>query len=425
MPVWDATSVIMIKRDRKPLPDDAITWFIDSYTNGEVADEQAAALCMAIYLNGLDERELSTWTTAMIDSGHRVVLTDMAKPTVDKHSTGGVGDKISLILCPLMAACGAAMPQVAGRGLGHTGGTIDKMAAIPGWRPELSAEQVGQAMVEIGAVITSASHDLAPADAKLYALRDVTGTVASIPLIASSIMSKKIASGTSALVLDVKVGLGAFMTDVEQARELAETMVGIGQRAGVKTVALLTRMDQPLGRAIGNTLEVDESIDALVDSGPDDIRRVTLALAAEMVALAELDVDPAQVLASGQAMGVFEQMVAFQGGDLKAEMPRARFHRAIRAPQAGWVSSLDALVVGRAAMRLGAGRARKEDKIDYGAGIECLAKVGDRIEADQPLLLLHADDETRFAGAEELLSHGVEIGSDPVEVPDVVIERIA
>ena len=429
MSVWDATSVIITKRDDQPLPDDAIRWFIDAYTNGEVADEQAAALCMAIFLNGLDDRELSTWTEAMIDSGQRVDLEARSggvstRPVVDKHSTGGVGDKISLILCPLMAACGAAMPQVAGPGLGHTGGTIDKMAAIPGWRPDLSPDRLATAMTEIGAVITGASADLAPADAKLYALRDVTGTVASIPLIASSIMSKKIASGTTALVLDVKVGQGAFMTELDQARELAQTMVGIGRRAGVDTVALLTRMDQPLGRAVGNTLEVDETLDVLRGAGPEDVRQVTLALAREMADLVGLDTDPEAVLDSGRAAAVFEDMVRFQGGDLTRELPRAPLHHAVTAPASGYVANLDALAVGRAAVRLGVGRLRKEDTIDYGAGIECLAKVGTRVEAGQPVLLLHASEEARFAVAGELLADAITIADTPPEVPDVIIERV-
>ncbi|MEM9134665.1 MAG: thymidine phosphorylase [Actinomycetota bacterium] len=425
MATWDATSVILTKRDGGRLPDEAIEWFIDAYTNGAVADEQAAALCMAIYFNGLDGDELACWTQAMIDTGERVELADLPRPTVDKHSTGGVGDKISLILCPLVAACGAAMPQVAGPGLGHTGGTIDKMAAIPGWRPTLTPEQVRAAMDDIGAVIISASADLAPADAKLYALRDVTGTVASIPLIASSIMSKKIASGTKALVLDIKVGRGAFMTGVEQARELAETMVGIGRSAGVRTVALLTRMDQPLGRAVGNALEVDESIDTLLGGGPDDITAVTLALATEMVALAGLDADPAAILASGEAYPVFEQMVALQGGDLTVDRARASTHRTIDAPTAGRVTMLDAMAVGVAAVRLGAGRARKEDAIDPAVGIECLVKEGEPVEAGQPVFLIHGNEPARIDAAAELLGTGFEIGADAPPPPDPVIERIA
>ncbi len=422
---WDATSVIMAKRDRQRLPAEAIAWFIDAYTNDQVADEQAAALCMAVYLNGLDGPELAAWTQAMIDSGSRVELGEIDKPTVDKHSTGGVGDKISLILCPLIAACGAAMPQVAGRGLGHTGGTLDKMASIPGWKAELTPSQLRQAMNEVGAVISAASDDLAPADRKLYALRDVTGTVASIPLIASSIMSKKIASGTSSLVLDVKVGRGAFMTSVDDARVLAETMVGIGVDAGVATTALLTRMDHPLGRMVGNTLEVDESIEVLEGGGPDDIRAITLALADEMVAQAGLSADPAAVLDGGAAREVFDRMVRFQGGDPAAERPRSAFTRIIEAKADGYLTDLDALAVGQAAVRLGAGRARKEDTISYGAGIECLVKPGQPVTTGQPLLKLHADDETLFDPAVERLAEATSIGPEPPTIPDVVIERIA
>jgi thymidine phosphorylase len=422
---WDATSVIIAKRDGAVLPPDAISWFIGAYTRGEVADEQAAALCMAVYLNGLDPSELAAWTRAMIDSGTRVVLDGLDRPTVDKHSTGGVGDKISLILCPLVAACGAAVPQVSGRGLGHSGGTLDKMASIPGWQPDLPPERLHQALREVGAVITAASADLAPADRKLYELRDVTGTVASIPLIASSIMSKKIASGTSALVLDVKVGRGAFMTTLDRARVLAETMVGIGNASGVDTVALLTRMDHPLGRAVGNTLEVDESIETLNGAGPGDVRRVTLALAAEMLQLAGIEADPAAALDRGAAADVWDRMVRFQGGDPVAERPRARHQHLVPAAAAGYVTDLDALAVGQAAMRLGAGRVRKEDRIAYGAGIECLAKPGEQVAEGEPVLRLHTDDEALIRPAEEILAAAVSIGPEPPDLPDVVIERIA
>ncbi|MEM8923566.1 MAG: thymidine phosphorylase [Actinomycetota bacterium] len=429
MDTWDATSIILRKRDGHRLPDDAIAWFIDAYTRGEVADEQAAALCMAVYFQGLDGDELATWTEAMIASGSRVDLSGLARPTVDKHSTGGVGDKISLILSPLVAACGAAVPQVAGPGLGHTGGTIDKMAAIPGWYPRLSHERLREAMATTGCVIVSASATLAPADAKLYALRDVTGTVASIPLIASSIMSKKIASGTSALVLDVKVGRGAFMTDVDDARRLAETMVGIGRSAGVATVALLTRMDQPLGRAVGNSLEVDESIAVLRGSATDahrpaDVIEVTVALATEMLALAGLDADPAAVLDSGAAHPLFEEMVAVQGGDLSADRPVAATTEVVRAARSGHVQRLDAMAVGLAAMRLGAGRARKEDEIDPAVGIDCLAKEGDPVEEGQPVLAVHGNDPGRIAVAVELLASAVDIGAEPPPPAPVVIERI-
>jgi thymidine phosphorylase len=417
--------VIIAKRDGEKLPPDAIRWFIDSYTRGSIADEQAAALCMAIYLNGLDGDELSVWTTAMIDSGETVDLGAVRRPTVDKHSTGGVGDKISLILCPLMAACGAAMPQVSGRGLGHTGGTLDKMASIPGWEAELTPDRFQLALEKIGAVITAASDNLAPADRKLYALRDVTGTVASIPLIASSIMSKKIASGTSSLVLDVKVGRGAFMTELSDARELAETMVGIGTAAGIETVALLTRMDWPLGRMVGNSLEVDESVEVLAGGGPADVRAVTLALASEMVTIAGLEVDPAAVLDSGAAAKAFDAMVRFQGGDLAAPRATAGHHHTIRATTDGYVTDIDALTVGQAAVRLGAGRARKEDTISNGAGIECAAKPGDPVVAGQPVLVLHADDPASITSTIERLTDAITIGPEPPPLPDPIIDRIA
>ena len=389
-----------------------------------MADEQAAALCMAIYLNGLDSDELAVWTEAMIESGTRTDLGSVGRPKVDKHSTGGVGDKISLILCPLLAACGAAMPQVAGPGLGHTGGTIDKMASIPGWQADLDPDRLQQALTEIGAVITAASDDLAPADRKLYALRDVTGTVASIPLIASSIMSKKIASGTSSLVLDVKVGRGAFMTNPTDAERLAETMVGIGAAAGIETVALLTRMDWPLGRMVGNSLEVDESLEVLAGGGPADVRAVTLALASEMVRLAGLDVDPAGVLDSGAAAAAFEEMVRFQGGDLDAPRAAAAHRRDVTAGAAGYVTDLDALAIGQAAVRLGAGRARKEDTISYGAGIECVAKPGDRVEAGQPVLVLHTDDPSVLEPTAARLASAITIGEEPPAIPDPVITTV-
>ncbi|MEM7339220.1 MAG: thymidine phosphorylase [Actinomycetota bacterium] len=422
---WDALSVILAKRDGRELPPEAMRWFVEAYTNGQVADEQAAAMCMAVFFNGMSAAELSAWTEAMIDSGTRTDLSAVNRPLVDKHSTGGVGDKISLILCPLVAACGAAMPQVAGRALGHTGGTIDKMEAIPGWDPHLGPEALLAALNEVGAVITAASADLAPADAKLYALRDVTGTVASIPLIASSIMSKKIASGTASLVLDVKVGRGAFMTDLDQARRLAETMVDIGTRAGVKTTALLTRMDQPLGRAVGNSLEVDESIDVLHGGGPTDVVAVTVALATEMLELAGIDADPGAVLASGVVHEVFAAMVARQGGDVTAPRARAPYRHAVAAPSSGFVTAVNALTVGQASGRLGAGRARKEDDVDLGAGIEVLAPVGTEVEAGQPLFLLHSANEQRMAEVNDVLTAAVEIGPEPPDVPDVVIERIA
>lgn len=428
---WDAVSVIIAKRDGEVLPDDAIRWFINAYTEGTVADEQASALAMAVFLNGLTPPELATWTEAMIDTGDRVDHSALGRITVDKHSTGGVGDKVSLILCPLVAACSRelAVPQLAGRGLGHTGGTIDKMESIPGWRPELTAAEMKAMLLDVGAMIASASGNIAPADKKLYALRDTTGTVASIPLIASSIMSKKIAGGTQNLVLDVKIGRGAFMTNVGQARELAETMVGIGQRAGVKTVALLTRMDQPLGSMIGNTVEVNESIELLEggDIAPrsQDLADVTLALAVEMLDMAGIDADPAAVLASGAALPVWEGMVAAQGGDLSAPRPVAAHEQIVEAPSDGYLADYRALDFGIAAVRLGAGRARKGDDISFGAGIELLVKPGSPVSAGQPILRLMSDDASTFEAAADVLADATTIAPEPSEIPDPVIERIS
>ncbi|MGK2950707.1 MAG: thymidine phosphorylase, partial [Acidimicrobiales bacterium] len=395
----DAIELILAKRDGGRLTDDQIDWFIAAYTAGEVGDEQAAALLMAILFRGLDGDELARWTAQMIASGSRADLSGLARPTVDKHSTGGVGDKVSLILCPLIAACGAAVPQTAGRGLGHTGGTIDKMEAIPGWHAALPQAEVVRILEEVGAVINAPGPDLAPADGKLYALRDITGTVESIPLIASSIMSKKIAEGTGALVLDVKVGAGAFMKDLDRARELAETMVGLGASHDVRTMALLTQMDVPLGRTAGNALEVTESVEVLAGGGPSDLVELTVALAREMLELVEIDADPAEVLAGGGAMDAWKAMVRAQGGDPDAELPVASEVEVVRAGATGTLSRLDAMGVGIAAWRLGAGRSRKEDPVSPIAGVAWHATVGDEVTEGQPLLELHIDDAARLSGA--------------------------
>ncbi len=422
---WDAQSLIISKRDGGRLPDEAIDWFIDGYTAGRIPDYQVSAMLMAIYFNGMDTEELARWTSAMIDSGRRFDLSGFERPLVDKHSTGGVGDKVSLILCPLVAACGAVMPQVAGRGLGHTGGTLDKLEAIPGWSPMVEPVRFNEILSDVGCIIAAAGDDLAPADRKLYALRDVTGTVASIPLIASSIMSKKIASGTQALVLDVKVGKGAFMRDVDDARDLARTMVEIGNESGVKTVALLTAMDQPLGVMVGNTLEVDESIEVLAGGGPSDLIDVVVALAREMLALVDIDVDPAEVLASGQAMPVWEQMVAAQGGDLSAPRERAAHQHEIAAADDGWLAELDALAVGLASMRLGAGRATKENDVDFGAGIECLVKPGEPVTAGQTILRLHSNRPETFEVAAELLADAVSYSATEPTTSPLIVDRIS
>jgi thymidine phosphorylase len=423
----DAVEVITAKRDGRELTDAQIDWVVDAYTRGEVAEEQMAALAMAILLNGMDRREISRWTNAMIASGERMDFSVLSRPTADKHSTGGVGDKITLPLAPVVAACGVAVPQLSGRGLGHTGGTLDKLEAIPGWQASLSNEAMVKQLEEVGAVICAAGAGLAPADKKLYALRDVTGTVEAIPLIASSIMSKKIAEGTGTLVLDVKVGSGAFMKDLDRARELAETMVTLGSDAGVTTVALLTDMTTPLGRTAGNALEVRESVEVLAGGGPSDVVELTLALAREMLQGAGVtDIEPADTLSDGRAMDVWRRMVAAQGGDPDAILPTARETHVVTAPATGVLSRLDALAVGLAAWRLGAGRARKEHPVQAGAGVEMHAKPGDTVTRGQPLLTLHSDDADRFDRALAALEDGVEVSdSGSYEAPPIIIDRVA
>jgi thymidine phosphorylase len=427
---FDAVDVITTTRDRKALSDGQIDWVIAAYTRGEVADEQMSALAMAVLLNGMDRREISRWTDAMIASGVRMSFPAEAlggRPTTDKHSTGGVGDKITLPLAPLVAACGAAVPQLSGRGLGHTGGTLDKLESIPGWRASVSREEMLAQLGSVGAVICAAGDDLAPADKKLYALRDVTGTVEAIPLIASSIMSKKIAEGTGALVLDVKVGSGAFMKDVDTARELAATMVALGADHDVRTVALLTDMSTPLGLTAGNALEVRESVEVLAGGGPPDVVELTVTLAREMLAAAGLDgVDPADRLADGSAMDVWKRMIRAQGGDPDAPLPTARETQVVAAPADGVLVGLDAYAVGIAAWRLGAGRARKEDPVQSGAGVEMHAKPGAEVRGGEPLFTLHTDEPDRFARAEEALAGAVVIapeGSRP-DLPGLVLERV-
>ena len=451
----DVVDLIRAKRDGQVLADGEIRWLIGAYTSGEIADEQMSALLMAIYFRGLDPAELRSWTASMIDSGERLDLGAVPAPTVDKHSTGGVGDKVSLVLAPLVASCGAAVPQLSGRGLGHTGGTLDKLESIPGWRAELSNAELISVLRTAGCVICAAGQGLAPADRRLYALRDVTGTVESIPLIASSIMSKKIAEGTAALVLDVKVGTGAFMRDIGDARLLAQTMVTLGAEHGVRTTALLTRMDTPLGLAVGNAVEVEEAVATLADGGPPDLAEVTLALAAEMLALAgqsagstqpasgsgapagspgsagpalagqaPLSAAPAAALADGRALDRYRAMIRAQGGDPDAPLPRAAHAELVTAAESGWLRRLDARGVGMAAWRLGAGRARKEDPVSAAAGVICLAKPGDRVERGQPLLELRGDTGSRFAAARDALAGAIEIGPRPAEAGPLILERI-
>jgi thymidine phosphorylase len=411
-----AVDVIIAKRNRGVLRDDQIDAIVAGYTAGTVAEEQMSALLMAILLNGMTRDEIARWTAAMIGSGIRMDLSDVGRPTVDKHSTGGVGDKISLALAPLVAACGAAVPQLSGRGLGHTGGTLDKMEAIPGWIATMPPERLRSQLADVGAVICAASAELAPADRKLYALRDVTGTVESIPMIAASIMSKKIAEGTSALVLDVKVGRGAFMKDATAAAELAHTMVRLGADAGVRTSALLTDMNVPLGVAVGNAVEVAEAVQVLAGGGPSDVVTLTLELAREMVALAGLDADPARVLASGKAMDAWRAMISAQGAEPDFVLPAPRAKEIVRAPAGGVVARMDALAVGMAAWRLGAGRERKEDAVQSAAGLLCLAKPGDQVAAGAPLFELHTDTPERFAAARAELAGAVDIAPSGTRV---------
>jgi thymidine phosphorylase len=419
----DAVDVIIAKRDGRELADDQIDWVVDAYTRGAVFDYQMSSLAMAILQRGMSRHEIARWTQAMINTGERLDFSSLTRPTADKHSTGGVGDKITLPLAPLAAACGLAVPQLSGRGLGHTGGTLDKLESIPGWRADVTTAQMLSQLDDVGAVVCAAGSGLAPADKKLYALRDVTGTVEAIPLIASSIMSKKIAEGTGVLVLDVKVGSGAFMKDLATARELAQTMVDLGGDAGVTTSALLTDMDTPLGRGIGNALEVTESVEVLAGGGPADVVEVTLALAREMLARAGLDgKDPADALADGSAMDVWRRMISAQHGDPDAPLPTAVHSQDVVADADGVVARMDALGVGIAAWRLGAGRASLEDRIQPGAGVFIHKQLGEAVRAGEPILTLHTDDDARFARAHAALAEACE-GAGALEVAATAPER--
>ena len=426
---FSAVEIIAAKRDRKNLTDPQIDWIIDAFTRGAVADEQMSALLMAIFLNGMDSHETSRWTDAMINSGERMNWSALDRPTVDKHSTGGVGDKITLPLAPLVASCGGAVPQLSGRGLGHTGGTLDKLESIPGWRASLSNAEMLAVLQSCGAVICAAGTGLAPADKKLYALRDVTATVEAIPLIASSIMSKKIAEGTSALVLDVKTGVGAFMSEPARARELAHTMVDLGKRAGVNTRALVTAMDVPLGLTAGNALEVRESVEVLAGGGPADIVELTLILAREMLDTAGIKgKDPEIALRDGSAMDVWRRMIGAQGGDPDAALPKAKESTRVSAQQGGTMLSMDAMKVGVATWRLGAGRSRQGEQVQAGAGIEIHCKPGEQIAQGGPIFTLHTDTPERFARALDILSDAVVIGDlapgGKVERLPLILDRI-
>jgi thymidine phosphorylase len=421
-----AVEIISAKRDRNELTDTQIDWVVSAYTRGVVADEQMSALLMAILLNGMNTREITRWTNAMINSGERMNWSKLDRPTADKHSTGGVGDKITLPLAPLVAACGGAVPQLSGRGLGHTGGTLDKLESIPGWRADLSNDEMLKVLQDCGAVICAAGAGLAPADKKLYALRDVTATVEAIPLIASSIMSKKIAEGTSALVLDVKTGSGAFMSDPKKAAELARTMVALGTAAGVKTRALVTAMDVPLGLTAGNALEVRESVEVLAGGGPADVVELTILLAREMIDAAGIvGKDPADALRDGSAMDHWRRMISAQGGNPDAALPVAKESHQILATNSGTMTTMDAMKVGVAAWRLGAGRSRQGEKVQAGAGVELHAKPGDYVKQGAPIMTLFTDEPARFERALEVIEGAVIIveGGIVDRLP-LVLERI-
>jgi thymidine phosphorylase len=422
---FDVVDLIRTKRDKGVLSTEQIGWLVDAYTRGYVADEQMAAMTMAIFLNGMERSEIRDLTLAMIATGETLSFEGLGKPTTDKHSTGGVGDKITLPLAPLVASFGVAVPQLSGRGLGHTGGTLDKLESIPGWRAKLSNDEFYAQLRSVGAVICAAGSGLAPADGKLYALRDITGTVEAIPLIASSIMSKKIAEGTAALVLDVKFGSGAFMQDPDRSRELAETMVKLGNDAGTKTVALLTNMNVPLGLAIGNANEVRESVEVLAGGGPADVIELTLALAREMLALAgQPDADVEGALKDGRAMDTWRAMISAQGGDPGAALPAPRESHVVLAEADGVLAAQQALPFGVAAWRLGAGRARKEDPVQHAAGIDLHVKPGDPVVVGQPLFTMHTDEPARFERALEALAGAFRIGSAADDVGPLIAGRV-
>lgn len=423
-PGFDAPTVIRTKRDGGRLSDAAIDWVIDAYTRGLVAEEQMAALLMAILVRGMDGGETAAWTSAMLASGDRLDFSDLGVPTVDKHSTGGVGHKITLPLVPVVAACGAAVPQASGRGLGHTGGTLDKLDAIAGFSAQLPSRRVREQLREVGAAIFAAG-DLAPADAKLYALRDITATVESLPLIASSVMSKKLAEGAGALVLDVKVGSGALVKTEEQCRDLAHTMVGLGAAHGVPTRALLTDMNRPLGATVGNALEVAEALEVLAGGGPPDVVELTLRLAAEMLALAGVgDRDPADTLRDGTAMDRFRRLVAAQGGDLSVPLPIGRHSETVTAPRGGTMGDIDAMAVGLAAWRLGAGRSRPGERVQAGAGLRIHRRPGEPVVAGEPLFTLYTDTPERLGAALAELDGGWNVGDGAPAPRPLIIDRI-
>lgn len=423
---YSAVELIIKKREHGKLETAEINWLVENYTSGVVADEQMSAMAMAILLNGMSREEIRDLTMAMIASGERLDFSGLSAKTADKHSTGGVGDKITLPLAPLVASYGVAVPQLSGRGLGHTGGTLDKLESIPGWQATLSNTELFSQLAEVGAVICAAGKGLAPADRKLYSLRDVTGTVEAIPLIASSIMSKKIAEGTSSLVLDVKVGSGAFMKTLDRAQELATVLVQLGKDAGVNTSALLTDMSTPLGKKIGNALEVEESLEVLSGGGPEDVVEITVELATEMLRLSGItDVDPRENLSNGKALDKWRQMIKAQGGDPDAPLPKADHWHVIRAAESGYVSELEAISVGVASWRLGAGRERKEDAVQFGAGIEIHAQVGQQVKAGDPVMTLFTETPERFERAIAIAEQAVSISDKKPAARKLVLGRVS
>ena len=419
---FDAPTVIKTKRDGGRLSADAIDWVVRAYTDGEVADEQMSALLMAIFLRGMNRDEIARWTAAMIASGERFDFSDLPRPTVDKHSTGGVGDKITIPLVPIVIACGGAVPQAAGRGLGHTGGTLDKLESIPGFTGELSKDRIREQLSDIGGAIFAAGH-LAPADRKIYALRDVTGTVESLPLVASSVMSKKLAEGAAALVLDVKAGTGAFMKTVDEARELAETMVELGNAYSVETRALVTDMNCPLGMSVGNAVEVAEALEVLEGGGPRDVVELTLRLATEMLDAAGLDArDPADTLRDGSAMDCFRRLVKAQGGDPSAPLTFGAHTETVLAGSNGTMGDIDAMAVALSAWRLGAGRQRQGEPVQPGAGVRIHRRPGDPVTAGEPVFTLYTATRERIPAALAALDGGWRIGTPTAR--QLIIDRI-
>jgi thymidine phosphorylase len=421
---FDGVGVIRTKREGGALTGGQIRDLMRAYLAGDFAEEQMSALLMAIFWRGMTSAETAEWTGAMIASGTRADLSGLSRPTVDKHSTGGVGDKLSLIIVPLVAVFGAAVPQMSGRGLGHTGGTLDKLESIPGWRPGLDPAALVRLLEEVGGVITAAGDQMAPADRRLYALRDITATVESIPLIASSIMSKKVAEGTGSLLLDIKVGTGAFMTDLDQARLLGSTMIEIGQAHGVRTAAMLTTMDTPLGRAVGNAVEVAEALDVLGGGGPADVRNLAVAEAEAMLRLAGLDGDPAAALADGRALNKFREMIRAQGGDPDQPLPASPVLGVVTAERDGIIRRLDAYPVGMASWRLGAGRSRPGEAVSAAAGVICLAKPGERVAKGQPIVELRGDDPSRLDAARAELRAAIDIGDELPPASPLILQRI-